>query len=1572
MATNANKRKHAKDHEVANSAKLTAGLVAVTLGFTALGTGVAVAATGTPTTAPAPGSSTAPRTQTPPRDTHSNNTPAPTSTTIDQVKLPEYAGAIAHNFFEDELDNANANEKYKNFVLSNETVKQALTNAGIDLSQITVEANTSALKNSTGDHSASYGPGRQEKAGDVIVTLKDGNKSNTIKVKGFYYQPPYAQVKPNEGMPSEYTNHNAGKLNVKDPDNISLTNDQKTKLINDFIKVNNQLGIEKSQLSMANDGTLTITGKNNEWKATVPKTDFISVIAEIPDLLVFKDPNKNASVSLNKPFIVDLMNGEKIYNPVGNNGIGVINRDQLNGLKLEYKEHEGKLYVTGSLNRSDGGTSRYLKVWSGNQIPAGKYTSSTLTYNYLSSWSNKFNIRQLFPKSKTIIRCVDIENKRITKDELEKSLSVEVKKIRYSSDTDQSIKKLSEKINSSLTRQWNRGSSTDGLKHEVGRQDFTGKLVTPQGNESADITATAIYYTEKITDTLVKDPKNLTPEEINTIKDKVKKANSALKLVDNDIIVDKDGTVTLKIKDPNSKEKDGKTSVKFQAPVPMVKASYADKIVEAGKTVKSPIAPTKAGNNAYKFPSGTTFAKPNNAPNGISVDPQTGEVSYTAPADAQDNSVVTGTINVTLPGETTPTAVAYKITVQQVSKAKLKYVILAGGKSVEIETKFHMDGQEYPSEIEGKRDAQVIEKVNETGFSAPKFVGYKYKNPQVNGQKQTFSPNKDATLELVYEKLDEIIPAENGKQAPEGYVAVTFKDAEGAKVDDEDKDKVFYVNPKAVVKIENGKLVGKNAKGEPQEVAVPTVSADKQHLVKYHKSSEGQATTWAYNNYDKVGQAITDATEFKAQTEKIVDPVATEVQNKNALTETEKDAVKKAIKDKNPNLPTNATITVNANGHTTITVGSGNKATTIAEFAPDKTIYTVKDPTKTFVKDPANLTTDEQAAVKKAVEDANKDEKGNSTLPQGLVISVDEKGNVSIKDGEGESAKELTKLTPDKTVYEIKTPAVTEVENKTDLTKAEQDAVKKAVEDANKKDGKSTLPSDAEITVDAQGNVTIKQGEKELTKFGPEVTVKEALHDPEVTEVVNKTKLTETEKNAVIEKVKTSNPHLPKDAKITVAGNGTVTIKDKNDKELGTIPSEVTVKEALHNPDKTYVADPTALTSAEKDAIKTAVKTSNPNLPTDVTVEVGNDGTVTIKSKDNKELGKFTPVQTVFTVQNPEKTKVTDTSKLTKDEKTAVKNKVTAKNPNLPQGVTVEVANDGTVTIKQGHTTLKTISGTETVYQDPAAPTVTAKDDGSVTVTVPTDQHATKVTVTYTAEDGTPKTITATKGNDGKWSIDDQAKIDGITIDDNGVITIPENKVKDKTDVTAKATDAEGHKSSESKDTAKGKTVTPENPGAPESPSQPEAPTTPENSGSSETPSAPSAALPAPVLDPVAPNAGVITGTATPGAKVTITLPNGTTVTTTAHKDGSFSVAVPEGVTLKAGDTLTARASHDGKSSDESQVKVRTTENDAPRTHKEIARTGVNSTNVFFAAVATAIASAVGAAVSAALRKFRR
>ena len=83
----------------------------------------------------------------------------------------------------------------------------------------------------------------------------------------------------------------------------------------------------------------------------------------------------------------------------------------------------------------------------------------------------------------------------------------------------------------------------------------------------------------------------------------------------------------------------------------------------------------------------------------------------------------------------------------------------------------------------------------------------------------------------------------------------------------------------------------------------------------------------------------------------------------------------------------------------------------------------------------------------------------------------------------------------------------------------------------------------------------------------------------------------------------------------------------------------------------------------------------------------------------------------------------------------------------------------------------------------PQAPTVTPKENGTVEITpILTGEGTT--TITYIGEDNTPQTVTVTKTGDGTWTSSDPT----IAVDANGKVTIPADKVKDGSPITAQVT----------------------------------------------------------------------------------------------------------------------------------------------------------------------------------------
>ena len=105
------------------------------------------------------------------------------------------------------------------------------------------------------------------------------------------------------------------------------------------------------------------------------------------------------------------------------------------------------------------------------------------------------------------------------------------------------------------------------------------------------------------------------------------------------------------------------------------------------------------------------------------------------------------------------------------------------------------------------------------------------------------------------------------------------------------------------------------------------------------------------------------------------------------------------------------------------------------------------------------------------------------------------------------------------------------------------------------------------------------------------------------------------------------------------------------------------------------------------------------------------------------------------------------------------------------------------------------------VVDDKAAkPIATAKDNGDVTAKPQDSTKVDKIKVSFTGEDNKQKTAEGTKGTNGKWTVNNpDVRIDANT----GEITIPANKVKDLTEVTAVTKNGNGADSDPAKATAK-------------------------------------------------------------------------------------------------------------------------------------------------------------------------
>ena len=334
------------------------------------------------------------------------------------------------------------------------------------------------------------------------------------------------------------------------------------------------------------------------------------------------------------------------------------------------------------------------------------------------------------------------------------------------------------------------------------------------------------------------------------------------------------------------------------------------------------------------------------------------------------------------------------------------------------------------------------------------------------------------------------------------------------------------------------------------------------------------------------------------------------------------------------------------------------------------------------------------------------------------------------------------------------------------------------------------IPERGTFIVDAPIHVT---EDKEKTPEAPSATAKE---DGSVTaKPQDSTKVDKIKVNYIGEdgSNKTAEGNKGKNGTWTVTNNPEVQI-DANTGEI-TIPADK-VK------DNTEVTAVTKNGNSDESAPATATaKAPKPEKPI---VTAPNTGDVTAKPKDPAKADKIT-----VTYKDEDGTKVTVVGNKGKDNTWTLEN-----NP----GVTID-SNTGEITIpadkvkddtpvtaitKNGNS-VDSDPATETARAPkPETPTVTAKEDGSVTAKPKDPAKADKITVTYTGEDGSSKKVVGTKDPFNQWSSDDPE----ININaDTGEITIPAEKVKNGTDVIAITKNG----TSDNSDPASDKAKTPDN-----------------------------------------------------------------------------------------------------------------------------------------------------------------
>ena len=409
-----------------------------------------------------------------------------------------------------------------------------------------------------------------------------------------------------------------------------------------------------------------------------------------------------------------------------------------------------------------------------------------------------------------------------------------------------------------------------------------------------------------------------------------------------------------------------------------------------------------------------------------------------------------------------------------------------------------------------------------------------------------------------------------------------------------------------------------------------------------------------------------DVNDGKAKDNAVTPAAKTKVANPEKLTDAEKKAIEDKVKAANPG----AEVVVDDKGNATV-VKDGN-----VSVIPSTDLVKVEDDAKkenggndantpaakTVVADSANLTDEEKAKVKKAVEAVN----------PGSTVVVDNEGNATVMKADGTvlniPASDLvipaTKLADEAKNAKVKTPTTrTLVGDKDKLTDEEKATVKKAIEAVNPGStvvvddkGNATVTSPAGFTATISKDKLVKNAEEAKAKNGGDnldidlskvsvvninnITPEEkakfqfqvlgAITDVEEFDLDAYIKSIDKDGNTVYTskkdpKVKITidkdgNATIEKDGKkeaaVSIDKAGNVTIVTKEGQVLA-IPRDDAFRQKPTLPGKVGVGNVDKLTDAEKAAVKEALIKANPKL-TDANITIADNGDATIVYPDGQ------------------------------------------------------------------------------------------------------------------------------------------------------------------------------------------------------------------------------------------------------------------------------------------------------------------------------------------------------------------
>ena len=699
--------------------------------------------------------------------------------------------------------------------------------------------------------------------------------------------------------------------------------------------------------------------------------------------------------------------------------------------------------------------------------------------------------------------------------------------------------------------------------------------------------------------TVVANPESLTKDEKDAIAAKVKAVNPGA-----EVVVDDKGNATVTL--PN-----GKTAV-----IP------ATDLTKSAAQAKEP----NAGNNVAKPADKTVVANPES----LTQDEKDAIAAKVKAVNPGAEVVVDdkGNATVTLPNGKTAVIPATDLTKSKEDAAKPN----AGNDVVKPADKTVVANPDLLTQDE--KDA-IAAKVKAVNPGAEVVVDDKGNATVTKDGKTAVIPAADLTKS----KEDAAKPnAGNDIVKPASKTKVANPDALSPEEKKAIADKVAAVNPGATVVVDD--------KGNAT-VTLPN----------------GNTAVIPASDLTKSEKDVNDG---KAKDNAVTPAAKTKVANPEKLTGAEKKEIEDKVKAANPG----ATVVVDDKGNATV-VKDGN-----VSVIPSTDLVKVEDDAKkenggndantpaakTVVADSANLTDEEKAKVKKAVEAVN----------PGSTVVVDNEGNATVTKADGTvlniPASDLvipaTKLADEAKNAKVKTPTTrTLVGDKDKLTDAEKAAVKKAIEAVN---------PGATVVVDDKGNATVTSPDGSTATISKDKLVKNAEEakaknggdnldiDLSKVPVVNINNITPEEKakfqfkvlgaitdveefdlDAYIKSIdkdgntvytskkdpkvkitidKDGNATIEKDGKkeaaVSIDKAGNVTIVTKEGQVLA-IPRDDAFRQKPTLPGKVGVGNVDKLTDAEKAAVKEALIKANPKL-TDANITIADNGDATIVYLDGQ------------------------------------------------------------------------------------------------------------------------------------------------------------------------------------------------------------------------------------------------------------------------------------------------------------------------------------------------------------------